>query len=330
MATTTETYLHSQLEDRRKRLEAAIAAPAANASLTALLVEVDAALDRMRAGSFGICEECHEPVEQERLLADPLVRLCLDHLSEPQRRALEQDLELASGVQRALLPPRNFRADGWQIHYCYEPAGMVSGDYCDVIPADGSGETSRDVFLALGDVSGKGVAASLLMTQLHGMFRSLAGSNLPLDQLVGRVNRLFCESTTAGQYATLVCGRASASGTVELCSAGHLPVFLLQNGAVRSLGATGMPLGMFCAGNYPVESIHLGAGDSLVFYTDGLTESLDGANNEYGFRHLAQFLKGRHALEPESLTAACLEEIQKFSNGVAQRDDRTILVLRRA
>ena len=330
MATTTETYLHSQLEDRRKRLEAAIALPAANASLTALLGEVDAALERMRIGSFGICEECHEPVEQERLLADPLVRFCLDHLSEPQRRALEQDLELASGVQRALLPPHNFSASGWQIHYCYEPAGMVSGDYCDVIPADGPDETSRDVFLALGDVSGKGVAASLLMTQLHGMFRSLAGSNLPLDQLVGRVNRLFCESTTAGQYATVVCGRASASGAVELCSAGHLPVFLLQNGAVRSLGATGMPLGMFCVGNYPVESIRLGAGDSLVFYTDGLTESLDGENNEYGFRHLAQFLKGRHALEPESLTAACLEEINKFSNGVAQRDDRTILVLRRA
>jgi len=87
---------------------------------------------------------------------------------------------------------------------------------------------------------------------------------------------------------------------------------------------------MFCSGDYPVESIRLGAGESLVFYTDGLTESLDGANNEYGLHHLAQFLKGRHALEPESLTAACLEEIKKFSNGVAQRDDRTILVLRRA
>ena len=327
---TTETYLQSQLEDRRKRLEAAIASPAANSSLTTLLVEVDAALDRMRDGSFGICEECHEPVEQERLLADPLVRLCLDHLSEPQRRALEQDLELASGVQRALLPPHNFRADGWQIHYCYEPAGVVSGDYCDVIPADGPGEGSRDIFLALGDVSGKGVAASLLMTQLHGMFRSLASSNLPLDKLLGRVNHLFCESTTAAQYATLVCGRASTSGSLELCSAGHLPVFLLQNGAVRSLEATGMPLGMFCAGDDPVGSIRLGVGDSLVFYTDGLTESLDGANNEYGFDHLAQFLKGRHTLEPESLTAACLEEINKFSNATPQRDDRTILVLRRA
>jgi sigma-B regulation protein RsbU (phosphoserine phosphatase) len=326
MATTTETYLQSQLEDRRKRLEAAIASRTTDASLAALLSEVDAALVRMRDGSFGICEECHEPVEQERLIADPLVRFCLDHLNAPQRRALEEDLELASGVQRALLPPHNFRGDGWQIHYCYEPAGVVSGDYCDVIP----GENQGDVFFSLGDVSGKGVAASLLMTQLHAMFRSLASSSLPLDQLVARVNHLFCESTTAGQYATLVCGRASASGAVEICSAGHLPVFLLRNGEVRSLGARGLPLGMFRAGNYPAEKMSLDTGDSLVFYTDGLTESLDSSNNEYGFGRLAQFLDGRHGLAPESLTAACLDEINEFSAGAGQQDDRTILVLRRA
>ncbi|MGC2311573.1 MAG: SpoIIE family protein phosphatase, partial [Candidatus Acidiferrales bacterium] len=244
METITETYLQSKLEDRRRRLQAAMATPAANTSIAALLTEVDAALERMREGTFGICEECHDTIEQERVIADPLVRLCLDHLNEEQRRALEQDLELASGVQRALLPPHDIAASGWKLHYCYEPAGIVSGDYCDVIPDGAAG----DVFFALGDVSGKGVAASLLMTQLHGIFRSLVNSNLPLDQLVARVSRLFCESTTAGQYATLVCGRASASGAVELCNAGHLPVFLLRDGEVRSLEAKGMPLGMFGAG----------------------------------------------------------------------------------
>ncbi|HKV27748.1 MAG TPA: SpoIIE family protein phosphatase [Candidatus Acidoferrales bacterium] len=329
MATTTETYLHSQLEDRRKRLAAAIGSRTANASLSALLGEVDAALERMRAGSFGICEECHEAVEQERLIADPLVRFCVDHLSEPQRRALEDDLELAARVQRALLPPHDFRAGGWQFHYCYEPAGIVSGDYCDVIPSAPVNDGSGDIFFSLGDVAGKGVAASLLMTQLHGMFRSLVSSNLPLDQLVARVSRLFCESTTAGQYATLVCGRASASGSVELCSAGHLPVFLLQKGGVRSLEATGMPLGMFGAGSYPAEKIRLDAGDSLVFYTDGLTESFDGTDSEYGLMRLRQFLNDRHSFAPDALTAACLAEVKNFSAGAHQHDDRTIMVLRR-
>jgi phosphoserine phosphatase RsbU/P len=325
METIAEGYLQSKLEDRRKKLQTAIASRGTDASLAALLGEVDAALERMRDGSFGICEECHETVEEERLIADPLVRLCLDHLNQEQRRALEQDLELASGVQRALLPPHDVDAGGWKLHYCYEPAGIVSGDYCDIIP-DG---TSGEVFFALGDVAGKGVAASLLMTQLHGIFRSLVNSTLPLDHLVSRASRLFCESTTAGQYATLVCGRASASGAIELCNAGHLPVFFLRDSEVRSLDAKGLPLGMFGNATYPAEKLQLKPGESLISYTDGLTESLDGSSNEYGLGRLAKFLNGRHALEPEALTVACLNEVARFSQGVRQHDDRTILVLRR-
>lgn len=325
METLTQGYLQSKLEDRRKRLQTAIVSRASDASLSALLTEVDAALDRMRNGSFGICDECHDTVEEERLIADPLVRLCLDHLNQEQRRALEQDLELAASVQRALLPPHNIEAHGWRLHYCYEPAGIVSGDYCDAIPDGASG----DLFFALGDVAGKGVAASLLMTQLHGIFRSLVGSGLSLDQLVARASRLFCESTTAGQYVTLVCGRASSSGAVELCNAGHLPAFLLRDGEVHLFEATGMPLGMFGAGIYPADKLHLKGGDNLVLYTDGLTESLDHSSNEFGISRLAEFLNGRQSLEPEALTNACLAEVGNFSRGVRQHDDRTILVLRR-
>ena len=328
MQTITESYLQTQLEERRRRLETAMSSSAANGAISALLSEVDAALERMRDGSFGICEECHDPVEQERLLADPLVRVCIDHLNERQRRALERDLELASSVQRALLPPHDVRADGWEIHYCYEPAGVVSGDYCDVIPSRGGEAGEGAVFLALGDVSGKGVAASLMMTQLHAMFRSLASSGLPLSELLERVNRLFCESTTAGQHATLVCAWASAGGVVELSSAGHLPVFVLRQGEVQSLEANSMPLGMFCEGNYPTRKVSLEKGESLVFYTDGLTESRDRANREYGFIPLGEFLRGRHGLAPDALTAACLDEIKGFA--AAQHDDRTMLVLRRA
>jgi phosphoserine phosphatase RsbU/P len=325
METVTEGYFQAKLEDRRKKLQAASASRPSDASVAALLSEVDAALERIRDGSFGMCEGCHGRVEKDRLIADPLVRLCLDHLSAPERRELERDLELASRVQRALLPPHDIDAGGWKLHYCYEPAGIVSGDYCDVIHDGAQGE----VFFALGDVAGKGVAASLLMTQLHGIFRSLVNSGLRLDEMVARASRLFCEGTTAGQYATLVCGRASASGGIELCNAGHLPVFHLRDGEVRSLEANGMPLGMFGAAIYPAEKTQLRSGESLVLYTDGLTESLDGSSAEYGIGRLANFLNGRGKLEPEALTAACLAEVAQFSNGVRQHDDRTILVLQR-
>ena len=326
MATTSDAYLRAQLEERRKRLVAASAGTDGDGLMAELLLEVDSALDRMDHGTYGICEECHDTIEKDRLIADPLTRVCLDHLTEPQKRALESDLELATQVQRGLLPPNNLRAGGWQLHYRYEPAGAVSGDYCDVIRSE---TDSGDVFFSVGDVSGKGVAASMLMTHLHAMFRSLSGVGLPIDQLLARANSVFCESTTAGQYATLVCGRASANGSVELSSAGHLPALLVGRDGVRSLAATGLPLGMFCSGIYPLLRLNMQYGDSLVLYTDGLTETTDGASREYGISRLTRFFEGRHSVEPDELTAACLQEIANYSSGGSPKDDRTILVLHR-
>lgn len=107
------------------------------------------------------------------------------------------------------------RAGGWETSFHYEPVGPVSGDYCDLIPSDGQ------LFFVLGDVSGKGVAASMLMTQLHALFRSLTKMALPLGQMVSQANRVFCESALAGQYATVVCGQAKPTGEVEIHNAGH-------------------------------------------------------------------------------------------------------------
>ena len=158
MPDTTVSYLHDQLEARRRRLESTLKAVGSQDSIAELLSEVDAALARMEAGTYGLCEVCHETVEKDRLLADPLVRLCLDHLSADQRRALEQDLELAGQLQRGLLPETNLRFGGWTVSYHYRPLGLVSGDYCDLVVRENG---STNLFFALGDVSGKGVAASL-------------------------------------------------------------------------------------------------------------------------------------------------------------------------
>src|SRR5208283_1849594 len=95
---------------------------------------------------------CHESVDKDLLLADPLVRLCLDHLSADQRRALEQDLELAGQLQRGLLPETDLRFGGWSVCYHYRPLGLVSGDYCDLVVRENG---STNLFFALGDVSGK-------------------------------------------------------------------------------------------------------------------------------------------------------------------------------
>ena len=318
-------YLRTQLEERRHKLEAAMVASSGDASLAELVHQVDTALDQMERGTYGLCEECHEPVEQDRLLANPLERYCLDHLTAPQRRALENDLVLASRIQRQLLPPASLQHAGWQVHYHYEPASVVSGDYCDLIrPENGAG----DLLFLVGDVAGKGVAASMLMTHLHAMFRSLASVGLPLSELMALANRVFCESAIAGQYATLVCGRAQATGEVEIASAGHLPALWVRRGGVTSIAATGLPLGMFCTGSYPAHTIRLEPGESLFLYTDGVSETCNGAGSEYGINRLVQFVGTQHALAPSELTAACLRELRAFGGNHAPGDDRTILVLR--
>src|ERR1700747_3796913 len=104
MINAEQTYLRTELEQRRERLHAALHSPAADGSLSQLLTAVDEALRRIDQGTFGLCETCHDSVEPERLLADPLVRFCLDHLTSAEQRALARDLSLAASIQRALLP----------------------------------------------------------------------------------------------------------------------------------------------------------------------------------------------------------------------------------
>jgi sigma-B regulation protein RsbU (phosphoserine phosphatase) len=324
MVAAIEPLLREQLIDRRHKLEDAASGFQRPAELTRLLGEVDDALNRMDLGTYGICEVCHDTVESERLIADPLTRFCLDHLTPSQQRALEEDLELASQIQTGLLPPPTQKIDGWEVSYHYQPAGAVSGDYCDLIRGE-----DQSLHFVLGDVSGKGVAASMLMAHLNAMFRTLVSINLPLEQMVERASRVFCESTLATQYATLVCGRANTSGEVELCNAGHLPPLLIQEGKVTSIAATGLPVGMFCSESFSVNRIHMSKGDTLFLYTDGLSESLDGAGHEYGADRLSRLLNDNHTLSPEAIISRCRQELHTFAEGKLPADDLTLMAIRR-
>jgi sigma-B regulation protein RsbU (phosphoserine phosphatase) len=324
MATTEIAFLQGELEQRRTRLIDATRENAADASLRQLLGSVDAALARIKAGSYGICEECHESIEADRLLCDPLVRFCLDHLSTEEQRALEKDLALAAGIQRALLPKPDWSLNGWHARYHYQPANVVSGDYCDLIESNGG------FLFLLGDVAGKGVAASMLMSHLHATFRTLAGQHLPLRQMMDHANRLFCESTTAGQFATLIVGCASPDGKVEYVSAGHLPLFHLSASGVRSREATGVPLGMFCNAEFHVCELRLAPGDKLLMYTDGLTEMFNSRGDEFGVCGVQALARRHAAATPQGVVDACLEEVRKFAATSKQGDDLTLLVLHRA
>ena len=323
MATTEISYLRNELGVRRQRLLEVSRVQASDASLRQLLDSVDAALSRLDHGTFGICEQCHETIEADRLICDPLVRFCLDHLSRDEQRALENDLEMAAKIQRALLPRSDWAIDGWRARYHYQPANLVSGDYCDLIEANGG------FLFLLGDVAGKGVAASMLMSHLHATFRTLAGQHLPLPVLMDHANRLFCESTAAGQYATMIVGSASGDGRVEYVSAGHLPLLHLSPSGVQAHDATGVPLGMFSSTHFHVCEAKLEAGDKLLLFTDGLTEMSDGTGKEYGVARLQELARHHAASEPHALLSTCLQEVRSFASGAKQADDLTLLVLHR-
>ncbi len=323
MAAAEMSFLHGQLEERKRRIETVIAQTPDNENLEALLRDVDSALDRFEAGTYGICESCHCTVERERLLADPLIRYCLDHLTGHELATLQRDLDLASDLQRGLLPPADLIVDGWETSYHYAPLGPVSGDYCDLYPYDGQ------LFFMLGDVSGKGVAASMRMTQLHALFRSLIGMGLPLIEIVGHINRFLCDSAIAGQYATLVCGRASSRGDVELFNAGHLPVIATQQHGVRLLESTAFPLGMFRDTPFTAAQVQLSAGDLLFLFTDGLSEA-EGDAGEYGVDRVTNLVGSQTHCCAADVISACLQDLRCFAGANPGMDDLTLLAIRHA
>jgi phosphoserine phosphatase RsbU/P len=321
-ATSVEMdYLRGQLQERKSRLETVLAHAPGDANLESLLREVDSALDRFAVGSYGLCETCHDTVECDRLLADPLLRYCLDHLTALERAALQRDLDLASELQRALLPAPDLTAHGWETSYHYAPLGPVSGDYCDLYSYDGQ------LFFMLGDVAGKGVAASMRMTQIHALFRSLIGMGLPLADVVVHINRFLCDCGLAGRYATLVCGRARPGGEVELFNAGHLPVIAVERGGVRLLESTGFPLGMFRDASFTSACLQLGAGDLLFLYTDGLSEAA-GTDGEYGVDRLMNLVGRQTSSRAAAVVSACLDDLRRFAGAAPGLDDVTLLALR--
>jgi sigma-B regulation protein RsbU (phosphoserine phosphatase) len=325
MATVVDSIVRDQLLDRRHRLEHAATAAGESLQVQNLIHEVDQALARMGAGSYGLCEVCQQPIEAERLLSDPLCRFCLDHLTSGQQRALENDLELAARIQKGLLPNPDLRFNGWEVSYDYEPAGLVSGDYCDLITAE-----NGDLHFVLGDVSGKGVAASLLMVHLQAMFRTLVPMGLPLRELIGRASRIFCESTLPTHFATLVCGRASASGEVEICNAGHLPPFLIGPGEAQQINPTGLPLGAFCDEEFATTQVRVEPGQTILLYTDGLPEARNADGKMYGNKRLREAALGQRGRRPRDMVDICLKDLAAFRKDAPASDDLTIMAVHRS
>ena len=321
---TSTAVVRTELTVRRAKLEKALATMGRPQALLRLLEDVDGALQRIDYGTYGLCETCHDTIERDRLAADPLARFCLDHLGTEQRTALEEDLALASVIQRGLLPGNHLKRNGWEISYHYQPAGPVGGDYCDLLSA------TEDVVFLLGDASGKGIASSLLSSQLHAVFRTLCEGALPLAQIMARANRILCESTLTAHYATVVCGRAKAGGEIEVASAGHCPPLHISDGRALPLEATGLPLGMFCSAEFTSHHVRLDPSGCLLLYSDGLIEARNPSGSDYGLERLQQLaVSAPHRSASRLFAEEIVEDWNRFRGGVPPADDLTVMVVGR-
>ena len=153
-----------------------------------------------------------------------------------------------------------------------------------------------------------------MVTHLHAVFHSLIPFGFRVDELVSRANRLLCESNLGSLYVTLVCGKVTATGEIELCNAGHLPPLFIRNGEARRIDANGIPVGLFRESRYTMTRLTARSGDNLVLYTDGLCEAMHD-EVEYGLDRTERLAREQHALAP----AALIQRLHRRFEGVPRR-----------
>jgi hypothetical protein len=211
---------------------------------------------------FRACKRCHPKLFEEA--------------REKQR--LDEELKVAAAIQQQLRPAAAPTLEGWELAGRADSCRMVGGDYYDFIES----RDRRRVVVAVGDVAGKGPGAALLMSSLHAAVRAQSQLGLPVNEVVEAVNRYLCENSPGDKFVTLFYAEVELdSGRIEYVNAGHLPALVRRaEGPLDTLNGGGVPLGILPRTEYPQGEARLEAGDLLVLYSDGVSDSV----NEHGQR----------------------------------------------
>ena len=242
--------------------------------------------------------------------------------------SVEQELGTARSIQHALLPKDLPKLEGWKIAYHYQPAREVGGDFYDFLRLDGS-----RVGLVIGDVSGKGIAAALVMANTQSVLRAVARrGNIAPGRVLAEANEVLYAYIPAGTFVTCFYGVLDPeSGRLVYANAGHDPPYLQRGGNAQELRARGMPLGLMPGMPYEEEETVLGAGDDLLFYSDGLVEAHDPEGEMFGFPRLRKLITARGAGSGEELVDFLLAELTRFTGEDSeQEDDITLVTLERS
>jgi serine phosphatase RsbU (regulator of sigma subunit) len=242
---------------------------------------------------------------------------------ERERQRLEQELKIAREIQQALLPCGSRNFPHLDISGTNSPCLAVGGDYFDVFPLN----DDRTAFL-IADVSGKGLGAALLTTMLQGALSGMRMGAEPAG-VFNHINRFLCEHSEVGHYATMFFGILNCEGGFEFINAGHPSPLLIRGGEVAEPFAEGgFPVGLIPHASYTASCVALRPGDTLVLYSDGVTEAMDPHEQMFGVDRLREVLSGQHEAPLEALQKTILESVHAFSRGANQADDITVVVAR--
>jgi len=307
------------------------------------------ALDlRIRAAIAKVTKDLPEVVESHQPILDALgkgrgreaglllrnhVETFLEFLKKSDsdsgiQRAFRGDLERAKDVQQAFFPPQSFSIPCLSCETFYQPARDIGGDYYDFLSLQ-EGRWG----IAIGDVSGKGIGAALLMASLQASLKAqVLHPHLDLATLIADVNRLVHESSPTNFFASLFYGEYEpASRILNYVNAGHNPPIVVRtNGSdeLFLLRAEGVPVGISADAEYEATRFQFEIDDIFVAYTDGITEAANPAGELWGLERLEQLLRGCTEMTPGDILTRILDEVSNFADGEPQRDDVTLMVMR--
>ena len=283
-------------------------------------------LEKIEEQSFGVCVVCHGHVDAILLQMDYTASVCLDHYSDEERRRLEAELELSQIVQRALLPQQMPRIPGVELAAFSRPSEIIGGDYFDFFQyRDGTPG------LVIADVSGHGVSAGMLMSSLQTAIRTMAPDTDVPAEILERINRFYIHNISFTTFVTVFLGRFDpATRILTYVNAGHNPPAVRRNGeeAITWLKPTAPAIGLAEDFRARMETICFSPGDSLLLYTDGVTEVLDGTNQEFGQERLAALVQQYADRPAPDLLQAVRQSVSAFGGNKPLVDDVTMVALK--
>jgi sigma-B regulation protein RsbU (phosphoserine phosphatase) len=240
-----------------------------------------------------------------------------------EKARTDRDLRIAAEIQRALLPEPSYQSPAGSLAASSIPCRTVGGDFFDYIEvADGG------LGFALGDVAGKGPPAALLAAAVQSNFAAQAPVTTDPADTMARVNKALLRRAIEARFATMFYGVVFPDGSLRYCNAGQEPPLVIRRNGIAWLDEGGPVLGLLTIATYRSGAIHVEPGDLVVVCSDGVTEARNQEGEEFGRERLVEALGQTHGSKPEAVLDLLLSAVRKYSEGAAQGDDITAMVLR--